>query len=115
MTKNEVITFVGQIKPHELENEVLLRWLDELEKKISLEIHQKYTRTDGLKGLLPDHLMVESPYDRVYWTYLVAMIDFVSGTDESYERSLSAFKEAYGEYARAVQRASGCRRKRSFI
>ena len=35
MTRNEVITFVGQIKPHEFESEVLMRWLDELEKKIS--------------------------------------------------------------------------------
>ena len=113
MTRNEVITFVGQIKPHEFENEVLLRWLDELEKKISVEIHQKYTRTDGLDGLMPDQLSVPAPYDRVYWTYLVAMIDFVGGTSPNYERSLAAFKEAYGEYARAVQRTSGCRRKRS--
>ena len=115
MTRNEVVTFVGQIKPHEFENEILLRWLDELEKKISVEIHQKYTRTDGFEGLLPDQLMVPSPYDRVYWTYLVAMIDFVTGSDELYERSIAAFKESYGEYARAVQRAGGCRKKRSLI
>ena len=113
MTKNEVIAFVGQIKPHEFENEVLIRWIDELEKKISAEIHQKYTRTDGFEGLLPDQLSVPVPYDRVYWTYLVAMIDFVRGSIENYEHSRAAFREAYGEYARAVQRASGCRRKRS--
>ena len=113
MTRNEVITFVGQIKRHEFENEVLLRWLDEVEKKISLEIHQKYTRDDGLDGLVPDQLLVPSPYDRVYWTYLVAMIDFVTGPTDAYERSLAVFQEAYGEYARAVQRASGSRRKRS--
>ena len=115
MTRNEVITFVRQIKPHDFENDVMLHWLDELEKKISVEIHQRYTRTDGTDGLLPDQLIVQSPYDRVYWTYLVAMIDFVTGSDDTYERSLIAFKEAYAEYARAVQRAGGCRKKRSLF
>ncbi|MBQ3064548.1 MAG: hypothetical protein IJC99_07115 [Clostridia bacterium] len=113
MTRNEVITFVRQIKPHDFENEVMLRWLDELEQKIATEIHQKYTRDNGLQGLLPDQLSVPVPYDRVYWTYLLSMIDFVSGSSDTYERSLAVFQEAYGEYARAVQRASGCRKKRS--
>ena len=87
--------------------------LVDTQNRISAEIHQKYTRTDGFEGLLPDQLSVPVPYDRVYWTYLVAMIDFVRGSIENYEHSLAAFREAYGEYARAVQRASGCRRKRS--
>ena len=115
MTRNEVMNFVGRIKPHEFESDVLLHWLDELEQKIALEIHGKYTKNDGVCRLLPDQLAVPSPYDRVYWTYLVAMIDFFTGDEETYARSHQLFEEAYREYARAVQRAGGCRKKRSLL
>ena len=113
MTKTEVLTFLQQIKPHALESSVLLHWLEELERKIELELHGKYFREDSNAIRGTDELSVASPYDKIYWTYLVSMIDFVAGDPEIFAFSNGVFQEAYGEYARYVQRNSGSRRKRS--
>jgi hypothetical protein len=113
VTKTEVLSFVQQIKPHELEQSVLLRWLDELEKRIALELHGRYLREDTFTASSTEELSVAAPFDKVYWTYLISMIDFVAGDPEIYAFSSGVFKEAYGEYARYVQRNSGSRRKRS--
>lgn len=112
MTRYEVLSFVQQIKPHEFEAEVMLRWLDELEKKIACEIHGRFSPTERFVSLPADQLSVPNPYDKVYWTYLVAMIEFVQGTPESYEFANGVFKEAYNEYARFVQRRGGFGKKR---
>lgn len=114
MTKSEVLTFVQSVKPHEFEDAVMLRWLDELEKKIACEIHGKFGREDHYTGLSGDQLSVPSPYDKLYWTYLVSMIEFVQGTPDTYSFANGVFKEAYGEYARFVQRHGGYGKRRAW-
>ncbi len=112
MTKSEVLAFVQSIKPHELEEAVMLRWLEELEKKIACEIHGRFSREEQYVGLATDQLSVPAPYDKLYWTYLVAMLEFVQGTPETYEFANGVFKEAYGEYARFIQRRGGFGKRR---
>ena len=92
----------------------MLRWIEELEKKIACEIHGKFAREEHFAGLPADQLSVPSPYDRLYWTYLVAMIEFVQGTPETYAFANGVFKEAYGEYARFVQRHGGYGKRRTW-
>ena len=113
MTKNEVLAFVQSVKPHDLEDTVMLRWLEELEKKIACELHSRYACDNRYIGLSGEQLSVPAPYDRLYWTYLVAMLEFVQGTPETYEFANGVFKEAYGEYARFLQRRGGFGRRRA--
>ncbi len=112
MTKSEVLAFVQSVKPHELADAVMLRWLDELEKKIACEIHGRFAGEEQYVCLAADQLSVPAPYDKLYWTYLVAMLEFVQGTPESYEFANGVFKEAYGDYARFIQRRGGFGRRR---
>ena len=86
--------------------------LDELEKKIACELHGRYACDNHYIGLSAEQLSVPAPYDRLYWTYLVAMLEFVQGTPETYEFANGVFKEAYGEYARFLQRRGGFGRRR---
>ena len=105
MTKTEVLTMVAQLKAHEYSDAVMLRWLEELEQKIACEIHRKPMSTPAYaSAAVGEQLSVPAPYDRVYWTYLLSMLDFVSGNKEGYELSHANFKEAYEDYARYVQR-----------
>lgn len=81
------------------------RWLEELEERIACEIHRlppKHTHSGAAWGT--EKLSVPAPYDRVYWAYLVSMIDLTRGDKENYALSDALFKEAYTEYARFVQR-----------
>ena len=112
MTKIEVLTFVQSVKPHDFEDAVMLRWLDELEKKVACEIHSKFLHEKRYPGLSPDQLSVPAPYDKIYWTYLLSMIELAKGTPETYEFANGVFKEAYGDYARYVQRHGGFGRRR---
>ena len=112
MTKTEVLALVAELKPHDHSDAVMLRWLDEIEQRVALEIHGKARGgVDPLYGA-KEQLLVPAPYDRIYWTYLVAMLDFVSGNLERFESSNALFKEAYAEYARFVQRQGGSARRR---
>ena len=111
MTKGEVMAFVRSVKPHELEDAVMLRWLEELEKKIACELHGRFAR-DEYKSLTAEQLSVPAPYDKLYWTYLVAMLELVQGTPESYAFANGVFKEAYADYARFLQRRIGFGRRR---
>ncbi len=113
MTKNEVLSFVQSIKPHEFEQAVMLRWLEELEKKIEFEIHDRFARGESVQSTSTDKLSVPPPYDKVYWTYLVSMIELAQGTPETYKFANGVFKEAYGEYARYVQRRGGFGKRRT--
>ncbi|MBQ8351601.1 MAG: hypothetical protein IJW51_04895 [Clostridia bacterium] len=112
MTKSEVLAFVQSVKPHELEDAVMLRWLDELEKKIACEVHGRFSREEPYIGLAAEQLTVPTPYDKVYWTYLVSMIEFVQGTPESYQFANGVFEEAWRSYARFVQRKGGFGKRR---
>ena len=113
MTRSEVLAFVQSVKPHEFEDAIMLRWLDELEKKITLEIHEKFLSKDISTGTAQDKLSVPAPYDKVYWTYLVAMIELAKGTPDTYGFANGIFKEAYGDYARYVQRRGGYGKRRT--
>ena len=105
MTKTEVLNFVLEIHPHEYEESVMRRWLEELEEKIACEIHRlPPRRTHGSVACAVENLSVPAPYDRVYWAYLVSMIDLTRGDKENYALSFALFKDAYAEYARFVQR-----------
>ncbi len=112
MTKTEVLALVAELKPHDHSDTVMLRWLEELEQKVALEIHGKMR--GGIDPLYnaKEQLSVSAPYDRIYWTYLIAMLDFVSGNLEHFESSNALFKEAYADYARFVQRQGGHTRRR---
>ena len=113
MTKREVLSFVRSIKPHDMEDEVMLLWLEELEKKVALEIHGKPLLEGRVLGLNEEQLSVPAPFDKIYWTYLVAMLELAKGTTEGYQFANTVFREAYSDYAKHVQRRFGFGRRRA--
>ena len=42
MTRSEVLTLVAQLRPHEYSESVMLRWLEELEKKMQRCAYERY-------------------------------------------------------------------------
>ena len=91
----------------------MLLWLEELEKKVALEIHGKPLLEARAPYLGQEQLSVPSPYDKIYWTYLVAMLELVKGTTEGYQFANTVFREAYNDYAKHVQRRFGFGRRRA--
>lgn len=110
MTVNEAISIARAMRPNELEDQVLHRMLTELDGVLAL-----IAGTDGtgcVRTGAPAYgteLSVPAPFDRVYWAYLMSMIDLAQGNVESYAVSRALYTEARDEYARRVRRGEGSR------
>ena len=53
-------------------------------------------------------LSVPFPYDRVYWTYLAAMVDYYRGDVTRYGESSQLFERSLEDYAKWYQRERRC-------
>ena len=53
-------------------------------------------------GLCPITLLVPAPYDRMYYAYLEAMIDYQEGEYNGYANTLERFNAEWSEYSRWV-------------
>ena len=110
MTVSEAIAIARALRPNELEEQVLRHLLLELDHRIALETG-KARMGEPCEGtpVYRETLGVLAPFDRVYWTYLVAMIDMALGHTEAYGISHALFTEARDAYLRWVQRGEGSR------
>ena len=93
MTSFDALDLVHSIRDAGISHSLLYRFLFELEGRIALEIQG---RTDWSSEV--DELSVPAPYDRIYWLYLVMMVDLLYGEKERYLRTKEAFQEAFDAY-----------------
>ena len=108
MTQKEVIALASTVRPNALPEELLARFLAELEGRVESEIHTQAGRKKApLVHTKNPRFSVPAPFDRLYWTYLVAMIDLTVGDMDSYKLSYELFNDAYSAYARYYQRTGG--------
>ena len=98
MSVAEAIALALAVRATSLDEGVLTQLLMELEGRIELELHEKESFAGSIQ------LSVPLPWSRVYWTYLVAMIDLAAGDMTLYERSHALFRSAFDAYARYLQR-----------
>jgi hypothetical protein len=49
-------------------------------------------------------LTAPHPYDRIYWLYLMAMMDYVGGNAARYENTAALFNAAYRDYGKYLKR-----------
>lgn len=93
MTQSEAIGVAKTIRPTELADDILARFLSEIEGRVEIELHGNLAWEDN--GLLS----VRFPFCRLYWLHIVKMIDFVAGDAARYRESSALFEQAWQEYA----------------
>ena len=104
ITVNDVIKEIDEIKPNVFPESVKTRWLSECESEIRLRtggtsVRLKYPE-DG-----EHELSVPHPYDKLYYHYLEAAIDFRTKDYAGYENSAAAYNEALTEYLKYYERS----------
>lgn len=110
MTINEVITQVQTLKPHDIPDEILVRWLSVLEGKIIDEIiltHELAERIEFNGYTINDmdtELIVPNTYADVYIYYLEAMIDQTHNEGARFNSSMQMFNSAWQDYANYYNR-----------
>ena len=102
-TLKSVISMVDSIKPNAFDDEAKTAWINECEGLVQTEVllwasDEIITYTyewDQEKTLL-----VRPPHDKIYWTYLSAMIDFANGEYNKYQNTMQMFNSFFGEFMR---------------
>lgn len=87
--------------------ELKTQWINEVEGTIATDVHllaidevveYDYETHKDFK------LAVKPPYDKIYWAYLVAMIDYANGEYDRYENSYALYNKFVSEYKNWVAR-----------
>ncbi|MBQ9535160.1 MAG: hypothetical protein IJU78_04900 [Clostridia bacterium] len=102
-TLRGVIERVDEIKPNAFSAAAKTAWLNECEGMVQTEVIllalcdviQYDYAADSEKVLL-----AEPPHDKIYWTYLCALIDFANGEYNKYHNTMQLFNAYFGEYMR---------------
>ena len=104
MTLEEVIGICNELRPgNAYSDELKTRWLNELQGMINVQIHlEPLGVMEGISYKWPDDrgsgLTIPLPYDRMYWLYLLAMVDFTNGDYEKYKNTYDMFNEVLRDY-----------------
>ena len=107
MTIETCMHLVDTVMPNNLPETVKLRFLGEIEGKVRVEL---LGEDPGMVAVLDSstpvdtELAVPHPYDQLYWLYLLAMMDYVSGDLARYENTATLFNAAYQNYGKWLKR-----------
>lgn len=104
MTIQEAIAIATALRPTELDEALLTKLVLDLEHRISAEIRGERLLP---RAVMRTELTVPPPFDRVYWTYLIAMIDLAACNAEAYAASDALYRESLDAYARWHHRTGG--------
>lgn len=104
MTLEDAIKICNELRPgNSFSDELKTRWLNELQGMINVQIHlEPLGVMEGISYTWPDDkesgLTIPLPYDRMYWLYLCAMVDFANGDYEKYKNTHDMFNEVLRDY-----------------
>lgn len=101
MKLREVISYVDSIKPNSFPAEVKVQWINEVEGFVQTDVMlldilevSKYSYPEDMET----ELLVANPHSKIYYTYLVAMVDFANGEYNKYANTLQMYNEFLNEY-----------------
>lgn len=109
MTVRNSLQMADALVPNRIGDEIKRRWLGDLEGMVRVELRgQSANEAEAMteNGIVPSNGVLEAPYpfDRMYWLYLVAMIEYTHGDAARYANAASMFNAAYTSYAKWLAR-----------
>lgn len=109
MTRETCIALADTLVPNAVPLILKNRWLSELEGYILVNIQNHDPEALGFSGEGEEHeLSVPFPFDRVYWMYLAAMMDFWGGDVSRYAETAALAESALEDYAKWCKRERRC-------
>ncbi len=109
MTVTTSIQVADRLAPNRLDEALKRRWLGDLEGMIRVELLGESPEDVAhltVEGVLPmcTRLRAPYPFDRLYWLYLVAMVEQAQGDTARYTNAAAMFNTAYASYAKWLKR-----------
>lgn len=103
----QVIAAVDALKPNAFDTPVKFQWINEAEGMVQTDIMLRGIEdviTYDPEKDMDTELLVRPPHDKLYISYLVAMIDFANGEYNRYANTVEMFNAHLNEYAAWFQR-----------
>lgn len=104
MTISGAIAAATAMTGQVVDNATMLRWLSELDGKISFEVFGADAWEPYTNGDMNDELVVDFPWDGFYVHYLEAMIYYTSGEYDRYENAKTMFEKNFWEFRHYLRR-----------
>lgn len=102
MKISEILAYVDRVKDNAYSDADKIIWLNEVEGLAQSEV--MLLSPDDIVTYTPDdtdaEMLVKPPHDKIYYSYLVAMIDYYNGEYDKYANSQSLFNQYMAEYER---------------
>lgn len=97
------IKIADEMKPNAFSVTVKTQWINEVEGKVQTDIFllasEELTFYDAGEDQETE-LLVKPPHDRLYWAYLIAMIDLANEEYKKYANSVQVFNSFWSEFER---------------
>ena len=105
MTLRDLINKISEEKPNSFSEAKLISFVNEVEAEVAEELHIENVPvyTDNHVDL-DEELLVHAPYDRLYISYVKAMIDYTNEEYESYANNQAQHVQDYRDFVDWVVR-----------
>lgn len=103
MTVSQAIRLADGMKENAFADEIKTAWLNEAEGLVQTEIFLWAPEEIVTYDWATDQdkeLLVHPPHDKLYWTYVTAMIDFANGEYNRYQNTMQRFNADFSEFMR---------------
>ena len=105
MTLRDLLNKISEEKPNSFSEAKLISFVNEVEAEVAEELHidNVPVYTDNHVDL-DETLLVHAPYDRLYISYVKAMIDYTNEEYESYANNQAQHVQDYRDFVDWVVR-----------
>lgn len=106
MTIRGILDHVDRVLPNAFSDEDKLLWLNELETAIQADVLGLTDdfETHVLEDAEEDEPIAPEPYQKLYYTYLMARIDAANGEWTEYDNAMALYNGFLGEFQRYYAR-----------
>lgn len=104
MKVERLIATLDAIKTNQVNDDTKILWINEVEGRVTCEIFKSPIDEVAFVTAGYEELTVPEPYSRVYILYLIAMIAFVEGDFDLYNKTYIEYESAFSDYAKYVIR-----------
>lgn len=98
MNIQSLFSLVDTLKPNAYENQIKLKWLNEVEAIVADTI--QHVEFIPYENDYDGDLLIPTPYTNVYEYYIKAMIDNESKDYEGYSNNMLLYNNAFGIYSK---------------
>lgn len=103
MTVQEAIDYTDSVKPNSFSEEVKAKWLSDCEGKVQSDVFLQ-AAVEFITYKWPENkdweLLVKPPHDKLYLSYLEAMVDYSNGEYSKYQNTMTMFNADLAEFSR---------------